>query len=557
MVEWACLSFCCGSKNLSQKLYSSPRLSVVNRGSSRFSVMDKKNKLWLALSLLLSCLGIALILHYTRLIPGVGGDSVQYVMGAESLLEGKGYARLSGGGEIRPITGFPPLYSLVLAGIGWMSVDPFEGARLLNAALFGGSIFLTGLLIFRHTASLVASLIGSALVLTSLSLVSIHGMVMTEPLFIFLMLLAIYNLVRYLDTQRLHFLVISGLMVSLSTMTRYIGLSLFGAGVLSILLLSRTHWKRRLMDCVVFGGLTVVPLYFWFRRNAIVSGTAVNRELIYHPMQAKLLRVFLAEILSWFAPRILALPRTLRNLLVVVTTLPWLVIFYFHEVRNFFRKMSETRKAFWTLPWVLAFYVGGYTAILIVNSTLLDAGTTMSAPSRYLTPVFVVVVMVFVIAIHRLVEGWRKGIVPRMLAVTIGVALIIIYALQVIELVREPFSVGGYFEYKLKRMEAVREFEALDLEAPIISNNPEMIYVMSNRTAYMWPIQYDVYKLEDRDDFDAQVEATREKLLDGGLLVVFGWPEGAEMLVFDLLETERLAHFIDVSFWGYPEALDG
>jgi len=438
--------------------------------------------------------------------------------------------------------------------VGLTKVDLFEGARILNAIFFGGTIFLTSLLIFRFTKSLGAAIIGSALILTSLSLVDIYSMVMTEPLFIFLMLLAILTLVRYLDTQKFYLLLISGSMVSLLIMTRYVGLSLLGAGGLSILLLSRTHWKRRLLDCVVFAGLTIAPLYVWLSRNASVDGSAVNRELIYHPMQPTLLRVFIAEVLSWFVPRILGLPRSLRNILAVILMIPWMGLYYFREVWSFFKKKGETRKDFWTLPWVLTFYVGSYIAILILNSTLLDAGTTLSAPSRYLTPVFVAVVMIFVIAIHKLVERHGRGLVPKVLVLLAGATLVAIYSIQVIEQVRDPFSVGGFFEYKTKRAEAVPEFESLTPDVPIISNNPEMVYVMANRTAYMWPIQFDVYKLEDRDDFDVQIEATREKLLGGGVLVIFGWPEEAERLVFDLLETEQLAHYIDVSFWGYPEA---
>ena len=517
--------------------------------------MNQKYRLWITLSVILSCLGVALILHHTRLFPGVGGDSVHYVMGAESILNGNGYARLSGGGEVRPITGFPPLYSVVLAGVGLTKMDLFEGARILNAILFGGSVFLTSLLLFRFTKSLGASIIGSALILTSLSLVKIYSMVMTEPLFIFLMLLAILTLVRYLDTQKIYLLLISGSMVSLSIMTRYVGLGLLGAGGLSILLLSRTHWKRRILDCIVYAGLTIAPLYFWLSRNAAVDGTAVNRELIYHPMQPTLLKVFIAEVLSWFVPRILGLPRTLRNILVAILTIPWLGLYYFHAVRRFFTEQGEARKEFWTLPWVLTFYVGSYIAILIINSTLLDAGTTLSAPSRYLTPVFIAVVMIAVIAIHELVGRHGKGLVPKVLALLVGTALVAICSIQVIEQVRSPFAVGGYFEYKTKRAEAVPEFESLAPDLPIISNNPEMVYVMGNRSAYMWPIQFDVYKLEDRDDFELQIEATREKLLSGGVLVIFGWPEEAERLVFDLLETEQLAHYIDVSFWGYPESL--
>jgi hypothetical protein len=518
--------------------------------------MDKKNKLWLAFSLLLSCIGLALILHYTRLMPGVGGDSVQYVMGGENILDGKGYARFTGEKETRPITGFPPLYSVILAGVGLTGVDLFEGARVLNAILFGASIFLSSLLIWSFTRSLWASLIGSALILTSLSLVKLHGMVMTEPLFIFLTLLTIFSLTKYMGTHGLSYLILSAMMISLATMTRYVGLGLLGSGGLSILLLSHTNWKRRLADCVVLSGFTFAPLYFWLRRNASVGGTAVNRELIFHPMDFKLARVFLAEIASWFAPRILGLSRPVRNVIVLIMAIPWPTLYYFQELRQFLKGKDSSRKSFWSLPWVLAFYIFSYFAILIINSTLLDAGTSMSAPPRYLAPVFVAVVIIFAIAVHGLLKKWGAGLVPKLIALSISITLFVLYTLQIIDLVSDPIAVGGYFEYKYKRADAVREFESLEPDIPIISNNPEMVYIMSKRTAYMWPIEFDHYRLEEREDYLAQIEATRQKLLEGGILVVYGWPEGTETLVYDLLEVERFAHFIDISFFGYPDDME-
>jgi hypothetical protein len=511
-----------------------------------------RHKLWLGSLLVISGLGVALILYYTRYVPGVGGDSVQYVMGAQNLLDGNGYGRVSGAGEIKPITGFPPFFSLVLAGVGLTGIDLFQGARILNAIFFGGSIFLTGRMIFHRTASPWSSLMGSALVLTSLSLVEIHGMVMTEPLFIFLMLLSIYSLIRYLDTHRLILLLLSGATASMATLTRYVGLGLVATGGLSILLLSDRRWRRRLLDCVIFGGITLVPLYLWLRRNAIVGGTTVNRELIFHPMQTQLLRVFLAEVASWLAPRILGLSRPVRNVLVLILAIPWPLIFYVRELRDWFQKRSPSRGEFWRLPWVLAINIASYLGILIINSTLLDAGTTMSAPPRYLAPIFICVVILFVIAIQRILEYYGKRITLQALATLIGGGLILLYSLQIVELVRDPTSIGGYLDYKVKRREAVFLLKTLDEDVPIITNNPEMIYVFVGRPSYMWPIAFDQYKQEERQDFNDQIEATREKLMDGGVLVVFGWPVGTEEMVFDLLETENLEFIIDITFLGYP-----
>jgi len=82
----------------------------------RTSAVKKISKYWGVIAIAVLCIvGVSLILYFTRTSPGVSGDSVWYVMGAENMLAGDGYSRTSGGGEIKPIVGFPPFFSMVLA----------------------------------------------------------------------------------------------------------------------------------------------------------------------------------------------------------------------------------------------------------------------------------------------------------------------------------------------------------------------------------------------------------------------------------------------------------
>ena len=87
--------------------------------------------------------GVGLLLFHTRNGPGITGDSVSYVMGAENMIMGRGYSRTAGGGEAVPITGFPPGYSTALVLFSWISRDFFSVGRNLNALLFGLNIFLS------------------------------------------------------------------------------------------------------------------------------------------------------------------------------------------------------------------------------------------------------------------------------------------------------------------------------------------------------------------------------------------------------------------------------
>lgn len=506
------------------------------------------------IALILSALfGVFLILYQTRNGPGVGGDSVQYIMGARNLLAGNGYSRLSGAGNLIPITGFPPGYPFVLAVLGWLGLDMFSSASVLNAIFFGGSILLSGLLIRRATRSVLAATIGSLLILTSTTLLQFHGMVMTEALYIFLMLLTLSLLVWYLDENRPIYLILLAGLIGAATLTRYVGLSLLATGLLSILLFSKTSLRRRILDCTLLAAISVAPLFFWFRRNSNVAGSLTNRVVIFHLMRPEVLRSYIAEILSWFMPRVLGLPRAIRNILVILIALPASLLFIYKEVRSGLFGGAHKRDPTRYLPWILIFHEFFFLGILVANSMLLDAATTLTATPRYLIPIFVVGVMIFVIIVHRLISGVQQSSLPLVVGLAYSGFLILLYGIQSFPQISHPDLV--YWEYMRKRPEAVQELQSIDPEAPIITNNQELIYLMAERSSYMWPIRFDSYRQVEREDYGSQLEATKEKLNRGGVMVIFGWPVGTEELVFDTLETERLEFFIDVTFLGYPETI--
>ena len=110
------------------------------------------------------CLGVptsvAVILVLITTRHGVGSwpDSVWYLYAAGTLLEGRGLLIPDGSGiaEKVPMTHWPHLFSLVLAGLGVLSLEPVHAARWPNAVLFGANVFLVGLVIHRMCGSVLA-----------------------------------------------------------------------------------------------------------------------------------------------------------------------------------------------------------------------------------------------------------------------------------------------------------------------------------------------------------------------------------------------------------------
>jgi len=103
-------------------------------------------KFWILIGILLilGATGAVMLFTTTPLGLGLGNDSVAYIAGARSLLAGNGYSRIWLYDQ-KPITHFPPFFSLVLAIIGFTGIDPLTGANGLVIFLYALNTILVGL----------------------------------------------------------------------------------------------------------------------------------------------------------------------------------------------------------------------------------------------------------------------------------------------------------------------------------------------------------------------------------------------------------------------------
>jgi 4-amino-4-deoxy-L-arabinose transferase-like glycosyltransferase len=510
----------------------------------------KRQHVWFIVALLLlSAAGVALELYAMRTGPGVRGDSVRYVMGARNLLAGNGFSRLSGGGEIFPETGFAPMLSFVLAGFGLGGIDLYAGVRVLNALLFGASIFLTGRLIADASRSPWVGLLGAALILTAPNVVRWHAWLMSEALFIFLTLVALAGLAAHVRTGGWLPLFVSGVAAGMAGLTRYVGVSLIPVGVLGILLWGVGSRRDRITRAAMFGLLAALPFALWMIRNGAVGGAGLaNRQIRYHPFRPEAIRVFLFEPTTWVLPATVILPRTMRGALAFALMAVGPALFLIRAARRIPRtRPSGTEGA--VLPWLLLILLPCYVGVLAVNSLLLDAATTYDGILRYLTPLFVLLVLLelttYALAFPTGRGRWMLGLVlAAWMVVALGTN-----TFESLTIARDSTYQVGFTRIRDEWLDLASELNA----APtIVSDNPEMVYYLIDRPAYMIPIKYDTYRQVFREDFLQQVDLARTRLEAGAVLVIFEEPSDEEAEVIDLLQVVPLRIYDDVVIYGYP-----
>jgi hypothetical protein len=501
---------------------------------------------------LIGLIGVVVVLVQTRFGPGASGDSSSYLMGAQNLIAGHGFYRFSGGYELKPITGFPPGFSVALAGAGLLLRDLYAASRALNAVLMGANLILAGWLIHRYTRSWLAAALGEILILCSATQLNLASWVMSEPLYITFSLIFFVCLILYLDGGSTWVIGLGGLAAAAGILTRFAGLSMTAAGAVAMLAFGGAALRRRIGDIALFSGISLVPFLLWTQRNAALAGTRVDRQLAYHAIDPELVRLFLADISSWFVPHEVPLPTAARAAVAIFIAVGVLGGFVWVSVRKgsgWRTKVSRFDISHpglaGALPWSLVLYLGAYAAVLAVNSLLLDASTTATAPPRYLAPAYVAAVLLIVCAAHDLLAGaaWQRRWV-----VTAAVYLLVLIGYNLWDAsaaVADPFPTLGYTARRTTWEQTVGAIDGYETRGPVVSNNPEMVYILTGKPAYVRPISYDQYQEQAREDYQQQLRDITAILNKGSVFVVFEQLEADDTSLIDyagLVEIDQTPH---------------
>ena len=443
----------------------------------------------LLLLLLLGLVGVLTILYSTRLGIGIGSDSVGYLGGAESLLRGQGYSHFTGPGELKPTTQWPPLFSLALTPFGFVGLSISEGARWLNALLFGINILLVGYVVYRNTAFWPA-IFASLIILTSVDQIRLHAMAYSEPLYFFLGLSGLYFLDRYINTSKTYPLIISALLISAATLTRYIGVTLIVTLCLSILILGKRSLGHRLVDCAIAGAISSLPVLLLVMRNVSVSGRVIVYLGSPHArlITAGQIRQGLNTISLWLLPESVSFG--LRALMLVAVALVMLLMLA--------RLRRSIASSFW---WLNVIYVFVYC--LGLSLSIISVDPRIPYDFRYLSPVFASVVIILTLSIYR---------ISRRAGRWVGVGVSVFCVLFSLSYVQRTVSVVKGIRQNGQGWEAWRESKIISLvknlpgDVRIYSTNPIPMRFLSHRDMRELPWKFDQYTLKPSPDYFRTIE---------------------------------------------------
>ena len=484
----------------------------------------KKSIYWI---LLIALCGISAVLFFYSTPDGVGltNDSAAYIGGARSLLARQGYVRIGGDGLPRPITHFPPFYSIVLAFVSRIiHTDPLITAKWVNlgCSVLNQALFMTALLLL--TGSHLTSFLGGIVFLCAGPVLQANVYGLSEALYVTLFLcLFIFSIRAVRKGCRWQWLLI-GLLAGALALTRYAGLAA-AAAVVVYCLCAQPSWNRRLESVLLYIAAFNIPFGFWLSKCYSAGESPVNRVFAMHLPSASKVEEGIRNFAGFFLPEfggIVEKPLRLWGFVIAGVLVILIIAVIFYGLRGLFHPSDELSHSALFPP---ALHGAAYIVMLMITVFFLDGSTLFD--NRILLPFYVCVMLMIGTFCGRFISA---GGLKRAGAVVFMLVFAALLFEDELDLIREYHRNGQGFAGAEWR-ESETRLAALDLpkEKLLWSNRQTALYLLNDQPAYVLPAMFDAASFTEKESFEKEQEWMAGEVLSGNAyIVVFNYQEMME-----------------------------
>lgn len=445
-----------------------------------------KRPFWIFLSVAAVIIGGVATSRYGA---GVSSDATKYLSVAQNLLDGNGLYDHKGG----PLLAWPPLYSIILAGLSLLSgLDVFVVGWYLNVLLLGLNVFLSGIIFYRvFPEKPTYAYLGSLFVFLSISSLRIHANISSDPFYLTLTLGFLVAVEGYITRRSYSAFAWMVVFSALAPLQRYIGLAVTVTAGVVILIENRKSVRILLRDGLVLGLASILPIAWWILvHNILTYGTlwGVGHQVIEVGTNTSLA---LTKMMHWFVPYLSFLMPILTRPIIPLVVMALLLFLINRRSRENGRAWLESFR----VPSIYPTMVYALVYFLALSLTVVTADHRDLFSDRYYVILLVPTAVLILFTFDKLVLPHLSGSFQRG-----QIALILVFALWSVyplysfaEYLRESREVGepsgaNMFNNRTYReMEIVAEMQKIrqeQPEAPFYSNYSDAVWFYTRRPVF-------------------------------------------------------------------------
>lgn len=458
-----------------------------------------------AVTFLFACLGFFLIL-VTCLHNNLGAtaDSLNYITIARNIQLGNGFVDETG----TFISHWPPLYAMVLASVSAIfQEDPMAVGIGLNALLLAFTFLIFNEILSLFKISIFPRIVTNTALLLSYAL-NVFTFFYSEALFIPLLLLIIWSIIKWEKSGSKSFLIMAGVFSGLLLVCRYAGLGFLGGILIYLFFLQKNTWKNRFKNTSIFS-FALVPLPLGWLFYAKTMAEESTRTLSFHPIPFRAMLSFFKTIFSWFVP--FKSDLLIGVSIIVMFFVASILIFRISEVK---KKIYSTFQANKNISQLLLLVCAIYVVFIIISISFFDAQTPMD--NRILSPIFPILLLIISPFIENL-----KG--KRNLNIVITVFLIPMLITSVIwwsDIYKNGQGFTAAFWKNSSTLKAVAHFS----DKKIITNSTEIInlyYPNLKGEKQSLPIRFNTASNEPEPEYAQNLSELKNSLEENKSVIIY------------------------------------
>ena len=474
---------------------------------------------WLFTGCVLLLCAAAVFIFLKTAASGVGlvSDSVNYLNGARLISEGRGYARLSGNQSVKPITNFPPLYSIILSGFLLAGLDAAAAAWWVALIFYLLNLITIVILIGSVSGNRWVGLLGGILFLVSKPFLYFQVFAMSESVFFFTTLWSFFFLWRGLGRDRAFDWLMSGAFAGLAFLARYAGAASLGAALAAILMIvPRQVRKFRALGQCLLGALPWMA--GWLVRNQLVAGNTMNRAAGVHLLGFDDFQTGVLIFWKWLNPLryggLTAPVPWMRAgvLLFAVLAAAYCLAGWILTLRG--REIPDRLR----FVWAGLVYCFGYLALVYLTISFLDASVNIE--ERILYPLWMVLPLIAIVLLTEIFSTTPTFV--RAVPILIWGFFTVIFASETAAFIPKFSSLQYGWAWSGWRdspaMNLIRSFPA---ETVIYSNQQEAVSFWTGRGAYALLDPIDPSSDAERPGYAGTQAEIRRQVLSGEAVLVF------------------------------------
>ncbi len=414
-------------------------------------------------------------------------DTAVYYSSARNLANGTGLGTTNVDGSFTRMTVFAPFFSIVLSLFVKPELDLIEVNRILDILFYSVLVISSGWLFYRISSSRLLGLCFSLLLASTQVLAYVFSSMMSEPLAFMLGIPGFLLLILAVKKNSRKHLVLAGLLSGLAFFSRYAFVVIPISGVIILLILAKTTWKKKLLNAVIYSILSFGPMVIWLTIELILSHSIGARSFAMDfdlkERTVSLITGIYEVVKYWLPYRTWMIPGVRAGFLspiLAVSALVLVVSAFSPLLRK--RIPSEEKNSTYLLFDGSIVYLIVYFLVFFVSYVFTPDQIPIT--ERLLSPLIPGIYLVLLSAawsIHWILK--RKSFAP---IIGLIITLFFVYynyafLVQYLEHTQKPSS---YTAVALRGTPIFEEIEKLPEETPIITNAHDILLFYTNRSAY-------------------------------------------------------------------------